>query len=148
MWDWREVKGEVLKLFLIHVQMLFKAMNLDMITKIVSVDKDRKNIKDCALGIILFYVFIIILSSLYLKSYYTMQTKRENWQLLKLLKIVHQIIKFAKYINLPPLSGFIFYKCLHYSSTRTAKIWAALSLCYLINNTLIFGTIEIKNPFK
>lgn len=58
--------------------MLFKAMNLDMITKIVSVDKDRKNIKDCALGIILFYVFIIILSSFYLKSYYTMQTKREN----------------------------------------------------------------------
>lgn len=58
--------------------MLFKAMNLDMITKIVSVDKNKKNIKDCVLGIILFYVFIIILSSFYLKSYYTMQTKREN----------------------------------------------------------------------
>ena len=81
-----------------------------MITKIVSVDKNKKNIKDCVLGIILFYVFIIILSSFYLKSYYTMQTKRENWQLLKLLKIVHQIIKFAKYINLPPLSGFIWKK--------------------------------------
>lgn len=55
--------------------MLCKAMNLDMITKIVSVDKDKKNDKDCALGIILFYVFIIILSSF---CYYTTQTKRQN----------------------------------------------------------------------
>lgn len=78
MCDWREVKGEVLKQVIIHVQMLFKATNLDMITKIVSVDKDKKNIKDCALGIILFYVFIIILSSFCLKSYYATQTKREN----------------------------------------------------------------------
>lgn len=72
-------RGEVLKLFLIHVQMLFKAMNLDMITKIVSVDKDRKNIKDCApWNYSVLCVFIIILSSFYLKVITQCKLQREN----------------------------------------------------------------------
>ena len=42
-------RGGDLKLLIIGVQMLFKAMSLGMITKTVSVNREEKNIKNCAL---------------------------------------------------------------------------------------------------
>lgn len=59
------VRSGDLKLVIIGVQMVFKTMNLGRVTKTVSVDREEI-IKDCALGIFLFYVFIMLVTFLIL----------------------------------------------------------------------------------
>lgn len=55
--DWRKVRVGDLSPVITDVQVIFKAVSLDWIPKTASVDREKKNIEDCALGIIVLYVY-------------------------------------------------------------------------------------------